>query len=66
MEKTHCAAVRHESSAHVFGEQRARERGAFGCCCCVNTSAKTQALAAAPDGDDVLLKHLHFQQDVSN
>lgn len=27
---------------------------------------KTQAPAAAPDGDDTLVKHLHFQQDVSN
>lgn len=28
---------------------------------------KTQTPAAAsPDGDDVLVKHLHFQQDVSN
>lgn len=28
---------------------------------------KTQApAAAAPDGDDALVKHLHFQQNVSN
>lgn len=28
--------------------------------------SKTQAPSAAPDGDDALVKHLHFQQNVSN
>lgn len=57
MEKTH----------DVWGawETENEERGIFSRCY-VKGSTKQMPAAAAPDGDDVVVKHLHFQQDVSN
>lgn len=42
-----------------------RERGILRSCC-VKDSRKHRLQQQLPDGDGALVKHLHFQQDVSN